>query len=112
MDSTLRQKILEIIHPIENGELVRLGNNYDGVYVLSKKILSQTNSLETLGVNNEWSFESDFIKKYKGGFLMIFDKYSSFSNLKYFIITALKLVKPVRILDEIERYKYWWDLYD
>jgi len=52
-----------IFKPFNVGNLVRLGGNKDGGYLLSKKSLSKSNFLITLGVAYNWDFELDFLKK-------------------------------------------------
>lgn len=52
---------LELIRPIITGDLIRIGRNQDGGYVVNKCAVENT-TLISLGVNNEWSFESEFRK--------------------------------------------------
>jgi len=47
---------------INLNSLVRLGMNYDGGYVISKKTLEYTKTIITFGLNDDWSFEKDFIR--------------------------------------------------
>jgi len=47
---------------INLNSLVRLGMNYDGGYVISKKTLEYTKTIITFGLNDDWSFEKDFLK--------------------------------------------------
>ena len=41
-------------------DLIRLGRNYDGGYLISQSDLLASDALIGLGVNDDWSFESDF----------------------------------------------------
>ena len=43
-------------------QLIRLGNLYDGGYVISEKALSETDTLLGFGLNDDWSFEESFRK--------------------------------------------------
>ncbi|MDR2097744.1 MAG: hypothetical protein LBP37_04410 [Spirochaetaceae bacterium] len=53
---------LERYRPIELCDLIRLGRDYDGGYVVSKRQVEKTDILLSFGVNDDWSFESDFEK--------------------------------------------------
>ena len=50
------------IQPIILNDLVRFGRDYDGGYVLSKQQIEKTEHLLSFGINNDWSFEEDFLK--------------------------------------------------
>jgi len=53
---------LSQVRPIQINDLLRIGNNGDGGYVLSQKQMDKTKILLSFGVNDDWSFEEDFIK--------------------------------------------------
>ena len=42
--------------------LVRLGKNNDGGYLVEKNSLLNSESLVSFGINLDWSFEKDFFK--------------------------------------------------
>ena len=42
--------------------LIRLGNNYDGGYLIPKSIIKKTNLLLSFGLGTDWSFEKSFKK--------------------------------------------------
>ena len=42
-------------------DLVRLGRDFDGGYLASQSDISNTDVLVSLGINDDWSFEEDFI---------------------------------------------------
>lgn len=48
--------------PKFNCELIRLGNNSDGGYVISKKSVENSNFLISFGLSNDWSFEEAYTK--------------------------------------------------
>jgi hypothetical protein len=48
--------------PVKMNDLVRLGRNADGGYVISQRHLSNTEILLSFGINDDWSFERDFLK--------------------------------------------------
>ena len=48
---------------INNDELIRIGRIHDGGYVLSNKLIENTDLLVSFGINADWSFEKDFKTK-------------------------------------------------
>ena len=55
-------KKYNILKPIRNKNLIRLGRKADGGYVVDKEIVHNTNFLITFGLGPDWSFELDYIK--------------------------------------------------
>jgi hypothetical protein len=49
-------------HPVKLDDLIRLGRNFDGGYVVSKRQIEKTDILLSFGINDDWSFEADFEK--------------------------------------------------
>jgi hypothetical protein len=43
-------------------DLIRLGRNFDGGYLVSRKDIILSDILISMGINVDWSFEKDFIK--------------------------------------------------
>ena len=43
-------------------DLIRLGKKFDGGYLVSKADIEKSEVLVSLGINDDWSFEKDFIK--------------------------------------------------
>jgi hypothetical protein len=46
--------------PIELDDLIRVGNKYDGGYILSKRQIKNTDTVLSFGINLDWTFEEDF----------------------------------------------------
>lgn len=44
-------------------DLVRVGRNYDGGYVISESLMKQSDVLLSFGINDDWSFEKDFYNR-------------------------------------------------
>jgi hypothetical protein len=44
-------------------DLIRVGRNYDGGYVISELLMNQSSLLLSFGINDDWSFEEDFYNK-------------------------------------------------
>ena len=51
------------IHPVQCEDLIRIGKENDGGYVISNKIIKLSNILLSYGINKDWSFEKDFKNK-------------------------------------------------
>jgi hypothetical protein len=49
-------------HPIELDDLVRVGNDFDGGYILSKRMIDKTKTVLSFGVRDDWTFEEDFAR--------------------------------------------------
>ena len=43
-------------------DLVRIGRDFDGGYLISKNDIEKSNTLVSLGINDDWSFEKHFLK--------------------------------------------------
>jgi hypothetical protein len=52
---------LEALRPVDVHDLVRLGRERDGGYVVSRRAIEATRVLVGIGVNDEWSFEEAFL---------------------------------------------------
>ena len=52
---------LELLRPVAVQDLVRLGRDRDGGYVVSRRAIEATRVLVGIGVNDEWSFEEAFL---------------------------------------------------
>ena len=53
----------KILKPKYNYDLIRIGRDNDGGYLVEKKSLENTQSLISLGISNDWSFEESFLNK-------------------------------------------------
>lgn len=58
-------KRFRYLAPIET-ELVRVGRNGDGGYVISPESLEKTEALVSLGLSTDWSFDTDFLNRRRG----------------------------------------------
>jgi len=52
-------------HPIELNDLVRIGSENDGGYVLSERQIEKTDIVLSFGIKDNWTFEEDFSKRKK-----------------------------------------------
>ena len=63
----------KILQPISCEDLTRIGANHDGGYVLSKRIINNTETILTFGLADEFSFEINFNKLKKNIKIFAFD---------------------------------------
>ena len=63
----------KILKPQYDYDLIRIGRDNDGGYLVEKKSLENSQSLISLGINDDWSFEEDFLKKNKNVSIKCFD---------------------------------------
>lgn len=62
-----------VLRPIEYPDLIRLGNNKDGGYVVPEPQVHSSSYLISLGISDDWSFEQAFLKKNPEARLLGFD---------------------------------------
>ena len=80
--------------PSKKFDLIRLGNDNDGGYLVGKNTISRSNFLVSLGVGDDCSFEKDFLKYNKKVNIYCYDRYPLGKN--YFI---KEIIKSLIILD-------------
>jgi hypothetical protein len=49
--------------PVAVDDLVRVGRAHDGGYVISRRCIEATKVLVGMGINDDWSFERDFVER-------------------------------------------------
>ena len=59
----LVDKKFNLLKPIKKSNLLRLGRNSDGGYVVNLDAIKKCNILISFGMGSDWSFELDYIKK-------------------------------------------------
>ena len=55
----------DLIFPYQVGPMERIGRNGDGGYVLPSSILPQTKTVISLGIGDDWSFETEFRSQFQ-----------------------------------------------
>ena len=48
---------------VRRSNLIRIGPKKDGGYIIDKRILGKSQILISCGLNDDWEFEKDFLKK-------------------------------------------------
>jgi len=69
--------------------LRRLGVNCDGGYVVCEIALQESDSLLTLGLNDEWSFESDYSHSFPENHVLVYDHSVSFPIFLLNLVSAV-----------------------
>ena len=74
MIKNLLDKKYNLLKPFKTNELVRLGRNMVGGYVVDLGMIEKTNTLITFGFGPERSFELDFLKMKNNCNVFIYDQ--------------------------------------
>jgi len=90
-DKYITVTLPNILKPQKNFLLKRLGKDNDGGYLIDPKSLKISNTLISLGINDDWSFESDVLSKNSKIKILCYDNNTSF----LFLIKVLikKIIK-------------------
>ena len=101
-------KFLKPYH-IKLSNLIRIGPKTDGGYIIDKRVLNKTNILITCGLNDDWEFEKNFLKKKPTTQIIAFDHTV---NQDFWIkrfkkdIISLLLLRKLRISKILDIFKY------
>lgn len=61
------------LRPLVVDDLVRVGNPHDGGYILPGRVISRVGCLLSFGVNDDWTFEQDFLRRNPGCIIHAYD---------------------------------------
>ena len=86
------------LKPKHEFDLIRLGGEYDGGYLVERNSIKESKSLITLGLGYEWRFEKEYYNLYKKP-IICFDhtvNYSAIKKLsrKFLASTIFRIFKP------------------
>jgi hypothetical protein len=81
-------------------DLIRIGKKYDGGYLVSQSDIEKSEILIGLGINDDWSFEEDFLSRKK---VCIF-AYDASVSKEYFI---KKVIKSIIRIDNLKIFFHW-----
>lgn len=102
--------------PKKNYDLIRVGSENDGGYLLDPNSIIQSETMIALGLGTDWNFEKNFIKKNKNCKLYCFDfkinKYFWIKNIlksfEKFILRKINFITfKSKILNNIEYSKFF-----
>lgn len=75
------EEIFRLLRPVKVSDKIRLGRNWDGGYILSQKMFQASDTLVSLGINDEWSFEAACLRTKKFKQLVMIDDRGSDQEL-------------------------------
>ncbi len=93
---------LKNYYPVKTNDLIRIGRNRDGGYIISKRVINKTENLIGMGISLDWSFEKDFKLKNKNIKIFAFD-YSISTN--DFLIMTGKSINNIFSLKQLSLLK-------
>ena len=86
---------------VENKNLIRLGPNRDGGYIIDKRIIKKIDYVITCGLSDDWDFEKDFLKLNKNAKVLAYDHTVNLSFWKQ------KLVKDAFHFFFYKKLSFW-----
>jgi len=94
--------------------LIRIGPNRDGGYVIDKRVIKKTKTIVTCGLNDDWNFEKEFTKKNDKCVVYAYDHTVDINfwlnRLKKDLVSFLKLKKltPFKIYEIFKFVEYFF----
>ena len=83
-----------IFKPKVTEDLIRVGQNLDGGYIINKEILNKTEIILTFGLSDEFSFEKEFKKNNQKVNIFVYDHTVNFMFwLNHFVKWTLHFLK-------------------
>lgn len=102
-------KLPSCFRPKRNDNLIRIGKKNDGGYVIDRSIVKKTDCLISLGINDDWSFEEDFLDlnnvplyAFDASISRQFFKRKLYKSIRNFNLKQLK--RSVRTLNAYKRF--------
>ena len=85
-----------IFKPLYEYDLIRLGKDNDGGYLIGLSTVKKTETLISLGIHDEWSFEKDFQKLNHKTKIFLYDDILSYSFLIKKFLSAKYIVNSIK----------------
>jgi hypothetical protein len=89
----------KFFHYYTGNDLIRIGRNHDGGYLIAKVDIEKSDLLISFGISDDWSFERDFVKNKKVPLFAYDYSIGKKIFLKKIIISILKVYKINDILN-------------
>ena len=83
-------------------DIIRLGNQFDGGYLVSQEDVLMSDRLISLGIGNDWSFEKDFTDLNNVPVFAFDGSVDIIVFMQKIIINMLRLNKPFRFISKIK----------
>lgn len=90
-------------------KLIRIGKNFDGGYLVDKQSIKNTKTFISLGINDDWSFEKDFLRLNKNVNIKCYDNNTS---LIFLIKIFLKKLIFFIYYGVSETFKSFFNIFD
>ena len=109
-------KKYNFLRPIKIDNLIRLGANKDGGYIVDSKTVDKSQILVSFGLGPQWDFELDYIKRNKNLLISVYDH--TVSELpylkeiwKYFRRNLQKIIfnRSIKYCKGYYQYKIWME---
>jgi len=102
--------INKILKPKYNYDLIRLGKDFDGGYLVGENSVKEANYLISFGINEDWSFEKDFKSRNKDVKIYCYDdRISKKFLIKKFLDTLIYLPYKLNIKKLLKRFVNFFD---
>ena len=88
-------KKFDFLKPIKNENLIRVGSEKDGGYIVDSNLIKNNDCLLSLGMGDDWSFELDYLKNDNG----IINIYDHTINIFNFLAPFIKCLKRFYYLE-------------
>lgn len=85
------------------GGLQRLGSEYDGGYLVTQRSVEASTLLLSMGLNDDWQFEADFLKSNPAARVVCFDHTVHF---RFWVLYTLKQVVRLRLVQSFKSWSY------
>ena len=92
------QNSLQAFKPRCLGDMIRLGRAFDGGYIVNERVIPASRYLLSFGVNDDWSFEADFLNLKPDVQILCFDHSVSRRDLQEKTIDALNQILSARFI--------------
>ena len=100
-------KLQKTFLPKFKTSLIRVGKNNDGGYCVPKKSVINSDLLFSFGLNDDWSFEKDFISRNSKTKVFVFDKSVTITFwVKNFIKSIIEIISFKKTPISIFKFAY------
>jgi len=93
------------LQPIKIDDLIRVGKNNDGGYIIPKSIFTHCDGLISCGINKDWSFEEYFLSENPKAVIHCYDHTLSMKSLFVYTIKSFLLIIIHTLLIDSNRLK-------
>lgn len=85
------------------GGLLRLGSKFDGGYLVTRRSVEASSLLLSMGLNDDWQFEADFLKMNPSARVVCFDHTV---NFRFWVLYTMKQAVRLRLVQSFKSLSY------